>query len=188
MGKLERDSSRRARKNNLQQIILSTVKLSGLIAVGLVAPNVIGAMKKLGLVAAERQNESIQSSASKMAKVGLLKFNGKYYELTKKGEERLRRWELQEFKFIKPKTWDRKWRVIIFDIPENRRAVRNRVRNLFKEAGFLSLQKSVWVYPYDCEDIITLMKTNLGVGKDILYMIVDEIENDRHLRKEFGLI
>ena len=50
------------------------------------------------------------------------------------------------------------------------------------------LQDSVWVYPYDCEDIIGLLKTDIGVGKDLLYMIADEIENDRHLRENFGLL
>ena len=45
----------------------------------------------------------------------------------------------------------------------------------------------MWVYPYDCEDIIGLLKTDFGVGKDVLYIIADEIENDRHLRHEFDL-
>ena len=59
---------------------------------------------------------------------------------------------------------------------------------LFKQAGIRRLQDSVWVYPYDCEDIITLLKTDFGVGKYLLYMIVDELENDKHLREDFGLI
>ena len=50
------------------------------------------------------------------------------------------------------------------------------------------MQDSVWVYPYDCEDILTLLKTDLGVGKYILYLIVDELENDKHLREFFDLV
>jgi len=32
------------------------------------------------------------------------------------------------------------------------------------------------------------LKTDIGIGKDLLYMIVDEIENDKHLREYFGLL
>ena len=172
----------------MQDIILNTLAGVGIIGVGLLAPNVIGAMSKLGLIPNRRQKEYISSSASKMVKKGLLKFNGKFYELTLLGKERLRRWEFANFKFNKPKKWDKKWRVIIFDIPDKKRRVRDQVRSLFKTAGFYLLQESVWVYPHDCEDIIALLKTDFGVGKDMLYLIVEELENDRHLREEFNLI
>jgi len=187
MGKLEESSSRKVRKGELQRLILETVKLAGILSIGLVAPNVIKAMNKLGIISNKRQNEIVSSSASKLAKKGLLKFNGKYYELTDEGGMKLRQLELQGYKLIRPKKWDGKWRVVIFDIPEKKRKVRDRIRNLFTSAGLYRLQDSVWVYPYDCEDIIGLLKTDFGVGKDVLYLIVDEIENDRHLREEFML-
>ena len=53
--------------------------------------------------------------------------------------------------------------------------------------GFRQLQKSVWVYPHDCEDPVTLLKTDFKIGRDLLYMIVDSIENNISLRKFFGL-
>ena len=59
---------------------------------------------------------------------------------------------------------------------------------LFRQAGLLRLQDSVWVYPYDCEDIVTLLKTDFGIGKHLLYLIVDELENDKNLREDFNLI
>ena len=46
-----------------------------------------------------------------------------------------------------------KWRVIIFDIPEKEK-MRLQISYLFKQSGLYRLQDSVWVYPYDCEDII----------------------------------
>ena len=78
--------------------------------------------------------------------------------------------------------------MLISDSPDKKRRVRDRIRDLFKLAGLYPLQESVWVYPYDCEDIIALLKTEFGVGKNLLYLIVEELENDRHLRSEFGLI
>lgn len=55
------------------------------------------------------------------------------------------------------------------------------------EIGFIRLQDSVWIYPYDCEDLLTLLKADLKVGKDLLYMIVDSLEGDAKIRLFFGL-
>jgi DNA-binding transcriptional regulator PaaX len=188
MGKLEEKRKKRDRKDNLQKIILHTIAGVGILGVGILAPNVIGAMGKLGLIPNKRQDEYIKSSAVKMVRRGLLKYNGKFYELTTLGQEYLRKWEFADYKLNKPKKWDGKWRVIIFDIPDKKRKARDQIRYLFRSAGLYLLQESVWVYPYDCEDIITLLKTDFGVGKNLLYLIVQELENDRHLREEFDLI
>lgn len=189
MGKLEERSRKRSKKKNLQRIILQTIAGTGILTVGLLAPNVIGALHKLGALPSRRQKETVNSSAGRMVKKGLLKYNGKFCELTRLGKEKLRIWEFNDFRFLhKPKKWDRKWRVIIFDIPDKKRKIRDRIRYLFKSAGLYLLQESVWVYPYDCEDIIMLLKTEFGVGKDLLYLIVEELENDRHLRDEFDLV
>ena len=56
-----------------------------------------------------------------------------------------------------------------------------------QECGFLRIQDSVWLYPHDCEELITLMKAELRTGKDVLYAVVESIENDGWIRKHFGL-
>lgn len=187
MGKLEESNRKRARKENLQRIILGSVAAMGVLSVALVAPNVLKAMNKLGIIPNPRRKEYIFSSAAKLTKRGLMIFKDGHYQLTKEGEKTLRRWKLSDYKLKKPKKWDGKWRMIIFDIPEKKRGVRKQITTLFNQAGFQRLQDSVWVYPYDCEDIIGLLKTDFGIGKDVLYVIANEIENDRRLRHEFDL-
>ena len=56
-----------------------------------------------------------------------------------------------------------------------------------RDIGFIRLQNSVWVYPYDCEDLITLLKADFRVGKDVLYLVVEAMENDKEIRKHFRL-
>ena len=56
-----------------------------------------------------------------------------------------------------------------------------------RSAGFLQLQQSVWVYPHDCEDLVALLKADLHIGKDVLYLIVEKIERDAWVRKHFGI-
>jgi CRISPR-associated endonuclease Cas2 len=85
------------------------------------------------------------------------------------------------------KKWDKKWRVIIFDIPETKRFDRDNIRQSLISIGFLRLQNSVWVYPYNCEDLINLLKTYTETEKNVIYMIVDQIENDEEIKKYFGL-
>ncbi|MBI2673889.1 MAG: hypothetical protein HYX23_01245 [Candidatus Zambryskibacteria bacterium] len=183
MGQLEE----RNRKENLQRLILNSVAAVGILGIGLIAPNVIGAMGRMGILPKPRQREYVLSSAAKLTKRGLLKFENGSYQLTREGEKTLRRWKLLNHELQKPKRWDGKWRMIIFDIPEKKRGIRKQVAMLFNQAGFYRLQDSVWIYPYDCEDVIGLLKTDFGVGKEILYVIANDIENDRHLRHEFGL-
>jgi DNA-binding transcriptional regulator PaaX len=85
------------------------------------------------------------------------------------------------------RSWDGKWRVIVFDISEKKRKLRDEIRGVFVRVGFKRLQDSVWVYPYDCEDFVALLKLHFFIGKDMLYMIVEKLENDRHLKEDFGL-
>ncbi|MCI0557327.1 MAG: hypothetical protein MN733_02450, partial [Nitrososphaera sp.] len=79
------------------------------------------------------------------------------------------------------------WRVLIFDVPEYRKKIRETIRHSLRMIGFVRLQDSVWVYPYDCEDFVALLKADLKIGKDVLYLIVQEMEGDTHLKQIFDL-
>src|SRR3989339_1059349 len=184
-GKLEEKSKKRIQKKNLRKIILGTIKVAGVLSVGLVAPNVLKAMAQLGVVSSFRQKESINSSRARLINNGLLEYKNNMLSLTSKGEAVLWRLELQDFRLKKQKRWDNRWRVLIFDIPEKRKVLRNRVRETLVMIGFIRLQDSVWIYPYDCEDVVTLLKADLKIGKDILYMIVESLEYDTRLREHF---
>jgi len=41
--------------------------------------------------------------------------------------------------------WDGKWRIVIWDIPEQKKLVRNLFRRNLKKWGFTPLQRSVWI-------------------------------------------
>ena len=57
-------------------------------------------------------------------------------------------------KFKRPKEWDGKWRIVMFDIPESKRHARSAVSRKIKEFGMYPIQKSVFVSPYRCKDEI----------------------------------
>lgn len=111
----------------------------------------------------------------------------RYARITEEGKQMLEMESLLDKSMQKQKKWDGRWRVVIFDIPERRRGTRNMLRKFMQEFGFVRLQDSVWIYPYDCEDIIALAKANFRIGADVLYMIVEQLERDKYLREHFGL-
>jgi len=39
--------------------------------------------------------------------------------------------------------------IVVFDVPEDRRDVRQQIRRLLKQSGFVSIQRSVWASPFD---------------------------------------
>ena len=187
MGNLEKASKKRTRRINIQKIILKSVIAAGLISVGLLAPNVIGAMGKLGLIPSKRQKEIIEKSRTRLIRRGLLAYRDGALRLTPKGESVLRAYELRDYRLKKPKRWDGKWRVLIFDIQERKKKTREQIRRTLAAIGFVRLQDSVWIYPYDCEDLLTLLKSDFHIGKELLYMVVDQLENDAPLKAQFNL-
>jgi len=98
--------------------------------------------------------------------------------------------EFIKFKTLqKQKKWDGRWRVVIFDVAEERRGSRDFLRKRLKWLGFKELQKSVWVFPYDIkEDIEELIKiSKYNCRGDIRFLTVEKIEEDNDLKKWFDL-
>ncbi|MEK9153876.1 MAG: hypothetical protein AAB798_00225 [Patescibacteria group bacterium] len=187
MGTLEEEGRRKTRRKNVTSFILGAIGIAGVLGIAMVAPNALGAMAKLGIIPGRRQKEIINRARDRLVHQGLLRREGRFLRLTQKGEATLRLLEARNFKMARPKRWDRKWRVLIFDIPEYRKGLRDKIRRTLDAIGFVRLQDSVWVYPHDCEDLIAFLKADFKIGKDLLYMIVEELEGDRHLKQHFAI-
>lgn len=188
MGRLEKLNIRKMRRTKLQEAVVRTLALHDRLAASAIIPEALNYLFDLNLPSHSRRKEIVRSAVSRLRKYGLVDFKNGFYSLSDTGLKKLQKWEGENYQIAVPKKWDGKWRIVIFDIPEKKRTTRTRVRGILHEAGFKMLQDSVWVIPYDCEDVIGLMKTDLGVGKYLLYIIADQIENDKHLRIDFGLL
>jgi len=110
-----------------------------------------------------------------------------YISLTKKGKEKAGKYLIDDLEIKKPRTWDKKWRIVVFDIPDITRIKRDAFRGKLKELGFYRLQQSVWVCPYNCQKEIKLLREFFGLSAKEMILIAGEIENDRFLRAFFKL-
>ena len=107
--------------------------------------------------------------------------------LTDKGKVRALTYRFDDMK-IKREKWDGQWRLVIFDIPEDLRKARDALRFKLRDLGFCELQKSVFVFPYECKNEIDFIVEFFQVRPYVRYGILRLIDNDLHLRKIFHLL
>ncbi len=107
--------------------------------------------------------------------------------LTKNGRKNALRFQIDEITIKKPDKWDGKWRMVIFDIPERKRRARGALRDKLKELGFKELQKSVFVYPYECEDEINFITEVFEIRPYVRFLRVDFFTNEEQYKLKFKL-
>jgi len=111
-----------------------------------------------------------------------------YVRLTEEGKKYAGNYQINEMSIKEPAFWDKKWRVIIFDVPHKHRIKREALRGKLKELRFSQLQKSVWVHPYECSKEINILKDFFGLkDKDLQVLLVEKIENDHRIRQIYKL-
>lgn len=138
----------------------------------------------------EQRKHRIRYALSRLKKRGLvestIRNNQKYIAINKKGRTYIIRHLIQKKKRM---PWDRKWRIVIFDIRETTRRDRNFLRRQLQRFGFTELQKSVWVIPWDVtkelHDFLSACRAEL-VG-DVRFLTVEKIDSDYDLKKRFDL-
>ena len=107
-------------------------------------------------------------------------------ELTEKGRRKKIQYDLERLKIPSGDPWDGKWRVLMFDIPESKRTARETLRRKLKDLGFIQFQRSVWIYPYPCQDEIDFVTEYFSVA-EYVNLITAKMENDKPLRAKFKL-
>lgn len=71
--------------------------------------------------------------------------------------------------------WDGKWRLVIFDIPESKRRLRNTLRQKLKEWGFKYWQKSLWASKKDVTKSLREFIHELGLSDFVLVVVTNDL-------------
>jgi DNA-binding transcriptional regulator PaaX len=106
--------------------------------------------------------------------------------LTDKGKARSLIYRFNSLALPQHKKWDKKWRLVLFDIPETKKKIRDALRRKLKDLGFLEFQKSVFVYPYPSRDEIDFVINFYNISEFVHY-IEAPITSDHKLREHFRL-
>jgi len=107
--------------------------------------------------------------------------------LSENGKQKALRFNIDKMEIKKPARWDGKWRIVMFDIPEKLRRLRDSLRLHFREIGLIELQKSVFVYPYPCSEEIEFILEFYNTRKHVRFVLAEKIDNQLHLMKKFNL-
>jgi CRISPR-associated endonuclease Cas2 len=108
-------------------------------------------------------------------------------QLNEAGELEAVKDHIDELKLTKPEWWDRKWRVVLFDIPEEKRAARVYFRDKLLDFGCVRLQNSIYAHAYPCHNEIELIRTVYEIKPYVRMMIAERIEAEASLRAHFDL-
>ncbi|MBI3379434.1 hypothetical protein HY029_01620 [Candidatus Gottesmanbacteria bacterium] len=108
-------------------------------------------------------------------------------EITQRGRRRILKYALDEIEIKKPKNWDRRWRLVSYDIPKKYTSLRKILREYITNWGFYSLHESVYLHAYPCEKQMEFLREYLGLGEYVRIFSVYRIENDTLYRDFFGV-
>lgn len=87
----------------------------------------------------------------------------------------------------KNKQWNGKWFLVFFDVPETQRNKRDYLRRYLVKLGFYQYQKSVYLFPYECEREVELIKKIVEGAKYMKYIIAEKIEDESNAKVHFNL-
>ena len=107
--------------------------------------------------------------------------------LSEKGKKLVLKYDLDKIKIKKPAHWDKLWRLVIFDIPEEERTGRTVLAAKLKEIGFYPIQKSVFIHPYECKNEIDFIVEMFNLAPYVRFLRVKYVDVEVDLKERFRL-
>jgi len=138
--------------------------------------------------------QQLRNSAYYLKKRGLVEFasednKGITIRITNNGEKYLKTFDIDNMILARPVVWDKKWRLVVFDIPEKHKKAREALRRKLKDLNLVRLQDSVWVTPYPCDDEIRFLGEIFNIPFNVDVFITDDLRHHEiKLKKYFELI
>ncbi|MEK7568830.1 MAG: CRISPR-associated endonuclease Cas2 [Patescibacteria group bacterium] len=187
---METSTAQKHDKGEIAKVILSSLLLAGAFVMILAMPNLAQLLKYVDIEDGKIKLK-INRSASNLKRRGLIKMERRggevFVALTDKGRKEALLNNLEFGKFDKHKKWDGKWRIVLFDIPENKRTARKALNKLLRNAGCFHYQKSVFITPFECKKEVDFLGDYFDIRKHIFLITANEIENESRIRKHFNL-
>lgn len=185
-------------KRDLSKTVLKGLFLAGAITIAATSPQFIPKIIPEIIRWAKYKNKNKKKEKSfynaffYLKKKGYIRIENKkgqiFVSLTKEGKEKAGKWQIDDLKIEKPKKWDGKWRLLIFDIQNNHKIKREALRGKIKQLGMFQLQKSVWAHPYDFQKEVDFLRSFFDLNKkEVQIIFASKIEDDGEVKSFFNL-
>jgi len=185
--------------NEIAKTIIKVIFITGGIAVASTSPyffsRIIPKLIKYGFykMKSKKDKKKIYDTFHRLNNAGLIKIDNRggqiYISLTREGKKRAGKYQIDDLEIKRPKKWDGKWRILIFDVKNKDKLKREALRGKIKELGLSQLQKSVWVYPYDFRKEFQILRSFFEfTNREMQIITATEIEDDKEAKTHFNLI
>ncbi len=173
------------------KVLLSAVAVAGVLTIAVTAPNMfsIFGKRKQFFRYSDKQIRNATYGLKRRKLIEVIKENNgeATIRLNYKEGAKIKKFFFDILSVPKPGKWDTKWRIIIFDVPVKFNKARMAMVFKLKEMGFYKLQKSVWVYPFPCEDEVLFVANFFKIEKFIEIITAESLLKDIKLKSFFGL-
>ncbi|MEK7136264.1 MAG: hypothetical protein AAB821_01605 [Patescibacteria group bacterium] len=176
-------------KSEIAKIVLKTILAVGLVTIALVAPNVAQIFKYFK-PKDFNERRRVKQSLSRLQKRGLIKQKGAmdgYFVLTAKGKAKAMRYQVETMKIPRQRKWDKKWRLVMFDVPEEKKRARQAINYALKKIGCVQYQKSVFITPFPCEKEVDFVGETFDVRSYMRIVFAEQIEKSGEFERKFDL-
>lgn len=192
---LRGSAKRVSKRDRAIQVILLVLVVAGAVSIAVIAPSILAGFAQLGLLPRSkdaRKEHYIRKTVKRMAEENMVDVyqdtNGDtVVSITNTGRLFLAKKRLKDIVVERTKKWDGRWRIVSFDVRECKRQSRDELRNVLRSLGFVYVQRSLWAFPYPCDEVITEIAAALSIDDAVLYMTVMSTNKDDWLRKKFRL-
>jgi len=180
-------------KSGIVRDLFYSLAVGGAVAIALTSPYFLVNLLKKYPTWKKYPKKKVYDNFYLLRKRGYIKLERKnnqiYISLTQEGKKKAGLFQIDDLKIKKPKKWDRKWRVLIFDIAQLKKIYREALRGKLKVLGFYQLQKSVWVHPFDCKAEIKMLKDFFGLSdREIRLIVAENIGEYGEIKKFFKMV
>ncbi|HCM52264.1 TPA: hypothetical protein DIS56_04035 [Candidatus Saccharibacteria bacterium] len=160
---------------------LKAVGIAGLAGVVIVAPNAAQALELIlrKSPAKTSRADKILAELRRQKLIVLVRGNSGFdFTLTPAGAHRLQRALIEELAIATPRKWDKKWRLVAFDVPVKFSKQRQYFTAHLRKLGLHMLQRSLWVHPFPCFDEV---ETLAGHYNLLRYCALSEVSKSDNL-------
>ena len=131
---------------------------------------------------------TLRKELSNLKRKELITYQTRYRKkiptLTRQGRLKI----IPRLPYKKFEPWDKKWRIIIFSIPEKERNFRMQLQKKLEELSFQKIKNGVYISPHPLLDAINRLANELGIRQYLTMIEADKIDQEkRTIQKIWGL-